>query len=364
MDPDRWESGSDFHWPPWSARARATGVPWAGGIHVSTGRDALRLVLASGTSERGWRRLWVPEYFCQHVTAALVRPDLELRPYPDNPLLEAPSLPDSVRGDAVLVMNYFGLRGPLEAPRRDGVEIVEDHSHDPLSPWSRTSTADFCVASLRKTIPLPDGGVAWSPRGHPLPAEPAPAAQRTRAASARLAAMILKGKYLSGDPVDKATYRELSLRGERAFHRPARAAMSEVSRATLDSFPFEAWREARASNHAVLRDLLAPLAPLAGIHLLEPYAPKVAPFACVLIAESAARRERIRAALIEARIFPAVHWPLERTVLRIGAESRRLSRRLLAIHCDGRYGADDMRRIAAVVIRSVEEDRAPGSGRP
>ena len=51
--------------------------PWSSGILAFSGRDALRLLLAQGVQHRGWHRLWVPDYFCQHVAAALVRPDLE-----------------------------------------------------------------------------------------------------------------------------------------------------------------------------------------------------------------------------------------------------------------------------------------------
>ena len=50
--------------------------------------------------------------------------------------------------------------------------------------------------------------------------------------------------------------------------------------------------------------------------------------------------------MIEANVFPVVHWPLEETVLPVGEEARDISRRLISIHCDGRYGAPDMLRVA------------------
>jgi len=69
VDPDRWEIGSEFHWPGLPTLGEAAAVPWSSGLLVSSGRDALRLVLALGVRERGWRRLWVPENYCQHVVA-------------------------------------------------------------------------------------------------------------------------------------------------------------------------------------------------------------------------------------------------------------------------------------------------------
>lgn len=349
MHPDRWETGSEFHWPGLPTPGGAGPVPWASGLLVSSGRDALRLALELGVQERGWRRLWVPEFFCQHVTAALARPGLELRPYPDHPLRLVPDMPDAHRGDAVLVMNYYGLRQAYRVPHRDGVEIIEDHSHDPSSSWAASSTADFCVASLRKTLPVTDGGVLWSPTGHVLPPAPLLTAQRQRAAATKLAAMILKAMYLDGHPVEKAEYRALALRGERGLAVPSVSSISAVARAILGSFPVDTWRQARAANHALLASLLAQVE---WLRVLAPAGSDGVAFSCVVVSDSAERRERMRRRLVEASVFPAVLWSLERTVLPVSREARALSRRVLSIHCDGRYGPADMLRIGDVFTRA------------
>jgi hypothetical protein len=349
MHPERWENGSDFHWPGLPTPGAVQAVPWSSGVLVSSGRDALRLALDIGVRKRGWRRLWVPEYYCQHVAAALVRPDLELLTYLDHPLRRAPDLPDASPGDAVLVVNYFGLRDVVRIPRREGVEIIEDHSHDPSSHWAATSAADFCVASLRKTLPLSDGGVLWSPLGHALPPAPLLTPQRARIAATKLAAMILKAMYLDGHPVDKATYRALALRGEKGLAVPSVSAISDVARGLLGSFPVGSWRRARAVNHALLVSLLAQLA---WARVLMPADSTCVPFSCVLVLDSAERRERVRLRLIQERVYPAVLWPLDRTILPVGPTARELSRTMLSIHCDGRYGPQDIDRVAEIVNRA------------
>jgi len=349
MIPERWESGSEYHWLGLPAPLLSEEAPWASGLLVFSGRDALRLLLRHGAEDRGWRRLWIPDYFCQHVAAALVRPGLELLPYPDHPLRPTPELPDGRPGDAILVMNYFGLRAAVHASRREGVDVVEDHSHDPWSPWARTSTADFGIASLRKTLPLSDGGVLWSPRRHALPSEPRLTAQRRRAAGTKLAAMILKAMYLDGHPIDKAEFRALALQGERDLAVPGISAMSDVAGVVLRSFATELWRRTRAANHALLSSLLADVG---WARILQPANGAGVPFSVAVVAESAERRERLRLQLIEASIFPAVLWPLEKTVLPVGQEARQMSRRVLSIHCDGRYGAEDMRRVGDAFIRA------------
>jgi hypothetical protein len=351
MTPERWETGSEYHWLGLGAPQETEPAPWSSGLLVFSGRDALRLLLRHGVEARGWHRLWVPEYYCQHVAAALVRPDLELLPYPDHPLRSAPDLPDGRPGDAILVMDYFGLRGAVHAPRRDSVEIVEDHSHDPWSPWARTSTADFCIASLRKTLPLTDGGVLWSPLGHRLPPAPRLTAQRRTAAATKLSAMILKALYLDGHQVDKAAYRALALRGERGLATPGISSMSDVAGALLRSFPAESWQRARAANHVLLGLIVKEVG---WARVLAPADGAGVPFSVVVVLDSPERRERVRLRLFAADVYPAVLWPLEKTVVAVGHEARELSRRTLSIHCDGRYGAADMRRVADIFMRAGE----------
>jgi hypothetical protein len=270
------------------------------------------------------------------------RPDLQMLTDPDNPLRAAPELPEARAGDVVFVMNYFGLRTRPDLRVPEGVEFIEDHSHDPVSAWAQGSRADFCVASLRKTLPISDGGALWSPVGHRLPPAPPLTEQRRRAGVTKLSAMMLKAMYLSGLPVEKDSYRALALRGERALAYPAVCAMTEVSRGIVDSFPLDTWRRARRDNRAVL---VQAMGSAKWARVLEPAGDSVACFFSFVV-DTPARRERIRTALIEANVFPVVHWPLEETVLPVGEEARDISRRLISIHCDGRYGAPDMLRVA------------------
>jgi hypothetical protein len=163
--------------------------------------------------------------------------------------------------------------------------------------------------------------------------------------------MILKAMYLAGYPVKKDLYRALAVQGERELGAPGMAEMSDLSRVLLQGLPEDRWRRARARNHGLLREGLARLG---WARVLLPATAGAVPFSCVLEVDSATRRERLRRRLIAARIYPAVLWPLEEPVVRIGAQALALSRRLLSVHCDARYGPADMRRVADLVARSGE----------
>ena len=243
-----WEVGGEFHLPvdpPGPYHRWPEGAVW-----YALGRHAVEALLGQLRSPR----LWLPDYFC-HEVAARWRETAVVELYEDDPRWPEPrweSLRTAPR-DVVVAVNYFGVR--RGAPWREWREetsyvLVEDHAHDPASDWATTSTADYAFSSLRKTLPVPDGAILWSPRGLPLPDQPAGGADGSEL---KLAAMLLKGEYLErGDDGLKDRFRRLQLDGE---ERLAEAAVSGASAATRESLvrgvPLP-WRARRSENTARL----------------------------------------------------------------------------------------------------------------
>jgi hypothetical protein len=337
LDPSRWEHGSDFHW---CSERGTLDAPWTVRPHTlwGSGRDALRALLGWGRERHGWRRVLVPTFFCPDVVEALSR-ELAVEVYPDSPLDPSPRSIDASERDVVLVVNPYGMRASTRIETR-GL-LVEDHTHDPLSAWAVESEAEYAIASLRKTLPLPDGGVLWSPRGRALPPERAATRTHLRAALDRLAGMVLKRRYLDGEDVAKAAFRAAATRGQRRIGAGEISGITPLSRAVLPTLPGQAWRRTRGKRLAAFRDALGQVT---GARLLD------APFAATLLFDTPEGRERVRRALLQARIYPAVLWSLEeRAVTGLPARHVDLSRRVLSLHCDFRYTDDDMRRVAATV---------------
>ena len=157
------EFGSDFHYIPDTEGGGKTlydFFPQAN--YYADGRQALiHLYLM-----QRWQRLWVPEYFCYDVIASLKQFGLDLAFYHDWPdrhgddnTLENIQRSGRFRTtDAVLRVNYYGMRTYRSAEKLSVAAVVEDHTHDFIGGWAVHSTADWCIASLRKTLPLPEGG--------------------------------------------------------------------------------------------------------------------------------------------------------------------------------------------------------------
>ena len=322
-----------------------------------SGRDALRALLEHGRATRGWRRLWVPSYLCQEVVSAALLTGIEVQAYADNPAECGPGFEgvSGRPGDVLLRVNFFGLRhlGPAEGLRRQGVEIIDDQTHDPWSDSALSDVADWCVASLRKTLPIPDGGVIWSPRGHALPAPAAVSVEHRTASLEKLAAMTLKTLYLAGHHIDKAVFRELALSGEARVAGGRVSGMPTWTSELMTSFPALQWRTRRRDNHA---SLAGALTGLEGASVLLAKDSRTCPFSVAILFDTAERRMRVRQKLIAASVYPAVLWPLESPAIpNIRECDLDLSRRLLFLHCDMRYDTADMNRVAHLVRMSLNE---------
>jgi len=350
--PERWEQGAFFPWTLLPSEENDR-TPWGkNGQLWGSGRDALRALINYGKLEKDWRRLWIPSYFCREVVASLLECGLELRIYFDSPLTSLRSLSFDIlqKGDVILLVNYFGLRLPYpsSAYQGEGIVVVEDHTHDPWSAWAFSSRADWCIASLRKTLPIPDGGVLWSPTGQILPKLVKATTAHRKSSMEMLTAMVLKGRFLEGHDVKKELFLNMAARSENIVGSGRISGATEWTTGLLAKMPVLKWREIRKKNYNAFRDTLESVP---WVTVLKPEdEAHCCPYSGVLLFDSPARRDKVRMGLIDLRIYPSILWPQESPLIPgIPAENLELERKLLSIHCDMRSNTNDMKRIGALI---------------
>jgi hypothetical protein len=337
----RWEIGGEFHLPvdlPGPQHRWPEGAVW-----YALGRHALYALL----ERLGPPKLWLPDYFCDEAARSWSElTQIEL--YEDDPRWPEPQWESLRPGrrDAVVAVNYFGVRdaGPWRAWREQTeCVLVEDHAHDPASEWATSSSADYAFTSLRKTLPVPDGAILWSPRGLPLPDQPAGGADGSEL---KLAAMLLKGEYLGGgDDQLKERFRRLQFDGEERLRQSAVAGASPATRESLVRGVPLPWRARRSENTTRL------LAALHGWEGAEPlfteWTADVAPLGAVFVFGSGAERDRVRNELRDAGVYCPVHWT--DATISSSERVRQLAERILTIPTDWRYTGADMARIASLL---------------
>lgn len=298
---------------------------------------------------KGRRRLYVPSFFCIDVVRNLKTVfdicwyrDLPTEPNPDVETI----IPDD--GDVVLAANTFCIRdGAIWRDwrrRHDQVMLLEDHSHDPFSPWAATSQAHYSMASLRKTLPLPDGALIWSPEGLEVPR---PYPSPLPGAGIKLAGMILKHAYLKGASFPKDKFRRMEVESEEEFSRDTGHAASPFTSGMLGVLRINDYRQRRMANFKKFKRLADERDHPHWTLLFESWPDGAAPFGIILLCQDNRTRDALRQHLITRNIFAAVHWAQshEGDVISGDELAINLAGRVLTIPCDQRYDEADMARL-------------------
>ena len=340
------EFGSDFHYLPTGSHSENTlNAIFPSANYYADGRQALIHLYRS----QGWQRLWVPEYFCYDVIASLREAGLELVFYTDCPCyhddsktLEAIQQKGHFRPtDAVLRVNYFGMRSYRSSEKLSVAAVVEDHTHDLIGDWAYRSEADWCIASLRKTLPIPEGGMLWSPVGLRLPEKPKYSEENEKIAAIRWEAMRFKTRYLAGEDIEKSAFRTGYVDTEEYFDHTLVSALDSESQEYLKTFDIRTWYLRKYENWETLRGIKKD-----GVRVIVPEGSGGYPFSLVLLFDEPSERDRVRKELIAHQIYPAILWNVPSPS---DGEVFKFSRGTLSIHCDGRYNAEDIQQIKSII---------------
>lgn len=344
------EFGSDFHYIDsyFSGRAHLTDV-YRNAMLMADGRQCVVALIR----QNGWKRLWMPEYFCFEVIETIKQQtEAEIKYYYDLPGCDDTAAIKQLpfeEGDVLFRVNYFGTRDG-RSNKDISVPVIEDHTHELLGHWALYSDADWCIASLRKTLPIPVGGFLWAPKQLRVEGLECRDSLEFSVSSEEIAAerwggMEMKARYLKGEAVEKEAFRKKYLETEDWFDVAEPTAIDARTREFLGQLDINAWQGAKRRNWELLRSLVK-------AKCLMPEDDSCTPFSFVVMAESHQERERLRKRLIERSVYPAVLWNVPDTVTR---DVKGFSERMLSIHCDGRYTEDDIRQLAVIINEAIEK---------
>lgn len=250
---------------------------------------------------------------------------------------------------AVYLMHYFGrlqkpelLKKLLEQKQKYGFAIIEDTTHSIFT--ENRTIGDYCLCSLRKWFPVPDGGVLYSVShmdGIVLDDYP------VQKPSARLDAMILKNWYIKTGIDCNALYREIFAREEEKLDQQARPyQISAIAKTLLEYFSVSALIKTRKQNYEILKNILQETS----IELIMQDSDFV-PFACPVYI---GQRDVFRNFLMEHQIYCAVHWPLAGTEFEKDKEAADISEHMLSLPIDQRYGLKHMRYLKEFICNYIQ----------
>ena len=343
------EFGSDFHFIDNynSGRAHLTDV-FRDATLLADGRQCIVLLIR----QYGWKRIWMPDYFCYEVIDTIKeQTGIKVMFYEDNPLHEGQveNLPFE-EGDVLLRMNFFGMRGQ-RSNKNVPCPVIEDHSHDPFGHWALYSDADWCISSIRKILPLPEGGMMWSPKGHKLTIALQPSEENEQIAATRWEGMEMKTAYLKGENVSKEEFRKRYTETEEFFDKAEPAVIDSRSRDVVSKkLDINLWQGAKRKNWLLLKSLVNQ----DSCKVLTPEDEFCTAFSLILLMQTKEQRDALRKRLIEAYVYPAILWMVPESA---SESSKDFSERMLSIHCDGRYTEEDVRQLAGILNKAIEETK-------
>lgn len=296
------------------------------------------------------KRLWVPSYYCRESLECLDILPVSIIFYPSspeiNPIFSAKNLPVKA-DDGLLIFNYFGRWGNLNTPEIN-CHIIEDHSHDLLCHWALNSNADWCFASLRKTIPISEGGILWSPSNFSLPSRPSDSHAHNGNAKRRQEAMEMKGSYLKGDSIEKDIFLTIYRETENFFDILDPSPLNQKDREFLASFDVSSWYHDKKLNWITIASSFASSSSpkIFGYDTFMQDSNSITPFSLVLLFKNLSCRNTFRADLISKEVYPAILWNLP---FNTDKDAFDFSQRMLSVHCDGRYTIQDMNELGKII---------------
>lgn len=341
------EFGSDFHKCNYPIGKSLLHIYHTCNLYID-GRQALIDIAINNK----WNILWIPSYYCYEFIEA-ISPYSNIQIYDYTPFEDISLAIKRINcdsNDAIIIPNFYGISTPLSQIDYPQCIVIEDHSHDLISDWARNSKADWCFASLRKTLPIADGGILWSPRGHNLPRQPIHTINAERLADRRYLAMSLKAQYLNGNSIDKEFFRSIYIETENSLNDLPISSISKESYKIISTIDIVEWYHRKKVNweyingNMISNDKIKILS--SSFANLKSY-----PFSVILKCSTEDVRDSFKAELIKNNIYPAILWNIPDTQ---NIHSKQFSSTMLSLHCDARYTIEDIKGMVRILNNVIK----------
>lgn len=308
--------------------------------YFNTGRAAIEALLTY-LKNQGYKTVWLPSYNCSSVYDAAKRAEVNITLYAvDKELLIENGVFDKLQqGDVLYLVNFFGREETaftyeaIKKAKAKGVVVIEDLSLSLLSEGENIGFGDYVIGSVRKWLPIPDGGFIASRKDLP---------QFKKAIAANdytlyyFAAQVMKSQYLQDPSLDKQVFLNLSNKGmEALFSDYTIREISEISTRVIHSTNLKEVALKRIQNYNNLYECLHDIKEVK--LMIEPSAERVALGMVICVEE----RDALFRHLIQNGVYCNIHWRENESTVQF-EDSRYLSHHCLTLPCDQRYGTEQM----------------------
>ena len=326
-------------------KGKTTNQRFTDALCLRSGRDALKAIAREFDS----CEVWLPALACDSMVHPFEQYGHKVKYYRLNTdySIDLDSIQIDSECTLFLYMHYFGCTAigdyDLEKMRERGnIIFIEDRTHNLI--WDRKSTfqPDYIMASLRKWIPIPDGGLLWGTISKPL-------ATDTTFSTARLKAQCMRHEFLAcGDEAIKTEYRKIFSTVSAIMDQDEPSGMSEYSYALANATDWNNIKAIRRRNADALISVLKS-SPL--ITFIQ----NKSGLSDLYVAFTVPNRDEIQRRLSSMGIFNTIIWPLKDEQKSECVVAKKTEEQMLAAPCDQRYTASDMEYIGTEIVRVIED---------
>lgn len=243
--------------------------------------------------------------------------------------------------------DYFGRPAisddELERLRAQGkIIFIEDRTHNLIWERQHSFQPDYIMESLRKWLPIPDGGLLWGKISKPL-------GNDTTFSNTRLKAQCMRHQFLAcGDEIIKTEYRKIFSTVSDLMDEDEPSAMSAYAYALAKDTDWDWVRRTRQKNAEALISILSVSPYIRFIQDKPGKSDLYVPFAVP-------NRDEVQRRLSAEGIFNTIIWPLMDEQKRTCRVAKFTEENMLAAPCDQRYSIEDMKTIGAEIVRVIAD---------
>ena len=352
------EFGSEFDWAANRPFVTTTRKPalLQSPVYYRSGRDALKEIARANAPQ--YRRVLLPALCCESMVSPFTMNGYEAVFYRlrEDFSADVDDIIPKITDDTVfLYIRYFGILALTDdemctvQSAAPNARWVEDRTHDlPVRRERRDAvTPHYTVASIRKWLAIGDGGILSTDFAvGKCQAEP-------QFAALRQTAMEQKTAFLAtGDETIKTQFRDgLAKASDLLDAYPAPFAMTDGSRALLNSIDFDALIAKRQENAIALKQLLTPLVNEGKLTFITDRPEDSTLYFPILVNNQTA----VQQAAARRGVFCPVIWPVPDGAQGVCPVAERAAAHMLGVPCDQRYSKDDMTYIADVLTAALGE---------
>lgn len=348
------EYGSEFDWQANEAfLIKEENNLFAAAKKFRSGRDAMKAVAAWAKGQ--YTKVLLPALCCESMVSPFTMHGITPVFYKLNTDYTAnlSDVQEKLEAHTILLYgSYFGIAPfadtDLQTLRNTQTDVLfmEDRTQDILMPRGVADfTPDVIVASIRKWIPIADGGLLWS--RFPIPEN---GRKELRFATLRKEAMEKKSAYLqTGDMTLKDNFRHLLWEAAGLLDESTEPClMTEDSKSLLEKLDFTKIYACRRENAAMLQEVLENTPDL---KLIAPMPVCSTIYFPILVKDQG----RVQGELAKLGIYCPVIWPVPKEAEGVCAVAEDTAEHMLGVPCDQRYTPDEMKKIACRIMEIVHE---------